>query len=143
MTSRSEADLVKRLKAFVSSAIGWTGVSVDRSDLPAVDEPKTEARLRMLVKAGVAGAVLLTGLLGALSWRMALRAAQDADWVAHAHEVSAALELTLRHLIDVETGARGFALTGHQPFLEPYNLGKNAVSLDLQALRRLIVEPDQ
>jgi CHASE3 domain sensor protein len=108
-----------------------------------MEEPETEARLRKLVKAGVAGALLLTGLLGALSWRMALQAAEDADWVAHAHEVSATLELTLRHVVDVETGARGFALTGHEPFLEPYNSGSYAVSLDLQTLRTLVVEPDQ
>jgi PAS domain S-box-containing protein len=147
----------------IAGFIGWTTFIVDRSDrererledalqlrhdqldrlLNVVDEPETEARLRMLVKAGVAGAVLLTGLLGALSWRMAQQAAQDADWVAQAHEVSATLELTLRHLVDVETGARGFAMTGHEAFLEPYSSGQNAVSLDLEALRRLVVEPDQ
>ena len=147
----------------IAGFIGWTTFIVDRSDrerkrleealhlrqdhldrlLNAVEEPETEARLRKLVKGGVAGAVLLTGLLGVLSWRMALQAAADADWVAHAHEVSATLELTLRHLIDVETGARGFALTGHEPFLEPYNSGRYAVSHDLKALRTLIVDPPQ
>jgi len=147
----------------IAGFIGWTAFIVDRSDrerkrleealqlrqehvdrlLNAVEEPETEARLRRLVKSGVAGAVLLTGLLGVLSSRMALQAAEDADWVAHVHEVSATLELTLRHLVDVETGARGFALTGHEPFLEPYESGKHAVSLDLQALRTLVVEPDQ
>jgi PAS domain S-box-containing protein len=104
---------------------------------------ETGARLLRLVKAGVAGAVLLTGLLGALAWRMSLQTAQDADQVAHAHEVSATLEVTLRHLIDVETGARGFALTGLEPFLKPYTSGKDAVSLNLQALRGMVVAPDQ
>ena len=111
--------------------------------LPSVEEPETGARLRKLVKAGVAGAVLLTAFLGLLSWLMAQQAAEDADWVAHAHEVGATLELTLRHLVDVETGARGFALTGYGPFLEPYDSGKRAVGLDLQALRTLVKEPDQ
>jgi len=49
-------------------------------------------------------ALLLTGALGMLSWHNAQRAAEDADWVAHTHEVSTTLELTLRHLLDVETG---------------------------------------
>jgi len=149
--------------SMIAGFIGWTTFIVDRSDrerkrleealqlrqehldrlLNTMEEPETEARLRKLVKAGVAGAVLLTGLLGLLSWRMALQAAEDADWVAHAHEVSARLELTLRHLTDAETGARGFVLTGHEPFLEPYNSGNYAVTLDLQALRTLIGEPDQ
>ena len=116
---------------------------MDDRSVDAVEEPETEPRLRRLVKGGVAAAVLLTGLLGLLSWRMAVQAAEDADWVAHAHDVSATLELTLRHLVDVETGARGFALTGHEPFLEPYNSGKYAVGLDLQALRTLVVESHQ
>jgi PAS domain S-box-containing protein len=149
--------------SMIAGFVGWTTFMVDRSDrerkrleealqlhqehqdrsVNAVEEPETEARLRRLVKAGVAGAVLLTGLLGLLSWRMAVQAAEDADWVAHAHDVSATLELTLRHLVDVETGARGFALTGHEPFLEPYNSGKYAVGLDLQALRTLVMESHQ
>ena len=79
--------------------------------LSTMEEPETEARLRKLVKVGVAGAVLLTGLLGLLSWRMELQAAADADWVAHSHKEYATLELTLRDLVDVETGARGFALS--------------------------------
>jgi PAS domain S-box-containing protein len=114
----------------------------DRS-INAAEEPETEARLRRLVKAGVAGSVLLTGLLGLLSWRIAVQATEDADWAAHAHDVSATLELTLRHLIDVETGARGFGLTGYEPFLEPYSSGKYAVALDQQVLRALVVESHQ
>ena len=149
--------------SMIAGFVGWITVMIDRSDrerkrleevlqlrqehldrlLNAVEEPETEARLRRLVKGGVAGAVLLTGLLGLLSWRMAVQAAEDADWVAHAHDVSATLELTLRHLVDVETGARGFALTGYEPFLDPYNSGKYAIGLDLQALRTLVVESHQ
>ena len=149
--------------SMIAGFVGWTTFMIDRSDrerkrleealqlhpvyqgrfVHAVEERETEVRLRRLVKGGIAGAVLLTGLLGLLSWRMAAQAAEDADWVAHAHEVSSTLELTLRHLVDVETGARGFALTGHEPFLEPYKAGKDAVGLDLQALRTLVVESHQ
>jgi CHASE3 domain sensor protein len=122
--------------SMIAGFIGWTIFIVNRSDrerkrveealqlpqehldrlLNMMEEPENEARLRKLAKAGVAGALLLTGLLGLLSWRMALQAAEDADWVAHAHQVTATLEVTLRHVVDVETGARGFALTGHEPF---------------------------
>ncbi len=149
--------------SMIGAFVGWTAFIVDRSDrertrleealqlreghldrlLNTMEEPETEVRQRKLVKAGVAGAVLLTGLLGMLSWRIALQAAEDVDWVAHSHEVSATLELTLRHLTDVETGARGFALTGHEPFLEPYNAGSFAVTSDLQKLRTLFADPDQ
>ena len=79
-----------------------------------------------------------------LSWRIAQQAAEDSDWVAHTHEVITTLEVTLRHLVDVESGGRGFALTGSEPFLAPYEAGKYGVSQDLQALRLLVVDnPDQ
>ena len=76
------------------------------------EEPESEKRLRRRVQAGFGAAVLLTALLGFLSWRNARDAVADAAWVAHTHEVSAALELSLRRLLDVESGGRGFALTG-------------------------------
>ncbi|MGA2813747.1 MAG: PAS domain S-box protein, partial [Candidatus Acidiferrum sp.] len=104
---------------------------------------QTEKLLRRKANAAFAVAFFLTVLLSSLSWRTSRRAAEDADWVAHTHEVSTALEVTLRHLVDVETGARGFAMTGHEIFLEPYEAGKNAVSEDLAALNDFMVGDDQ
>jgi PAS domain S-box-containing protein len=120
-------------------------VSKEQIDRPPdrIEEPEAEAVLRRKVHAGFAMAVLLTGMLGLLSWRMAQQAADDADWVGHTHEVSTALEATLRHLVDVESGCRGFALTGYESYLEPYESGKYAVDQDLHALRLLIADPDQ
>jgi PAS domain S-box-containing protein len=118
----------------------------DHSDADLInltEERQDEKPLRRKVNAAFAVALLLTVLLSFLSWRTAQRAAGDANWVAHTHEVSTTLEVTLRHLVDVETGARGFALTGHEIFLEPYATGKYAVSQDLPALRVLMVDGDQ
>ena len=53
------------------------------------------------------------------------------------------LESALRHSLDVETGGRGFAETGSLQFLEPYELGRPALSQDLHALRLLVVTRDQ
>lgn len=100
----------------------------------------SESKFRSKLIAGFALAVILTCLLGFLSWRGAQQAAEDADWVAHTNEVSMTLEATLRHLVDVESGGRGFVLTGHPAFLEPYETGKNAVGKDLLRLRLLSVD---
>jgi PAS domain S-box-containing protein len=108
--------------------------------LDRIEEPQAEVKLRRKVKLGFAFAIVLTSLLGFLSWRMAQHAAEDADWVTHTREVSATLEATLRHLVDVETGGRGFALTGSEPFLQPYEAGKYAVGQDLLALRLLVAD---
>jgi CHASE3 domain sensor protein len=88
--------------------------------LDQIGKPESNARFRRLAHACVVVAIVLTGMVGILSWRISQRAAEDAAWVAHTYNVTATLELTLRNLDDVETGARGFALTGQDRLLEPY-----------------------
>jgi PAS domain S-box-containing protein len=121
--------------------------SVNKSNEAGLDQQMnasllnaSESKFRSKLIAGFALAVILTCLLGFLSWRGAQQAAEDADWVAHTNEVSMTLEATLRHLVDVESGGRGFVLTGHPAFLEPYETGKNAVGKDLLRLRLLSVD---
>ncbi len=140
--------------------IGWVVYMMDRSEtanaeqpsklrpligapLGLREEPEAEIRLRHWVKFSGITAVLLMSLLGLLSWHMAQQAQRDASYVAHTHQASAALQLTLRHLVDTETGARGFFLTGQTSFLEPYETGRRAVLVDMPTLRKLIVDPDQ
>jgi PAS domain S-box-containing protein len=106
--------------------------------LNQIEEPKPEAQLLRRARASLAVAVIVMGALGILSWRIAHQAAQNADWVAHTYEVIGTMERTLRHLDDVETGARGFAMTGQNRFLEPYISGLNATRLDLEKLRTLL-----
>ena len=150
--------------AMLAGFIAWMAFIIDRSDaerkkveealhvskeeldrlLGRIEEPRAEAVLRRRVAVGFAVAVLLTGLMGLLSWRNAQQAAEDAAWIAHTHEVMTTLEATFRHLDDVETGARGFALTGNEQFLQPYESGEYGVGHDLHALRLLVMDnPDQ
>jgi PAS domain S-box-containing protein len=140
--------------------IGWVIYMMDRSETinakknftlqplsgPPLDlreEPEAEIRLRHWVKFSGVTAVLLMSLLGLLSWHMAQQAQRDAAWVTRTHQASAAVQLTLRHLVDTESGARGFFLTGQTNFLEPYEAGRRAVLVDMPTLRKLIVDPDQ
>jgi len=106
------------------------------------DSPVDKA-LRHWGAGGIALAALLTSFMGFLSWRSAGKAAEDADWVAHTHAAMATLATTLKDAVDVETGARGFAVTGEEAFLEPYQEGQTTVAQDLETLRQLIVGPAQ
>jgi PAS domain S-box-containing protein len=85
-------------------------------------------------------ALLLVIFLSWLTFRNAERATEDADWVAHTQEVNTALETMLRDVVDLETGTRGYALSGHDSFLEPYLGAERKIENDLQRLRRLTAD---
>ncbi len=108
-----------------------------------IDAP-IEAPLRRRVTAGFVVALLLTIFIGFLSWRGARLAADDADWVAHTYAVMDALELTAKHVIESETAARGFALTGQAPLLTHYETARGAMAQDEDSLRHLTADnPNQ
>jgi PAS domain S-box-containing protein len=99
-----------------------------------------EAPLRHRVTVGFLVAVLLTILVGLSSWRGARRAEQDEYWVSHTHEVMETVQRTLRHVIEAETSARAFALTGQEPLLANYQKSHENISTDEDALRRLTAD---
>jgi PAS domain S-box-containing protein len=103
-----------------------------------------EARLRRKMLIGFFVALFLTGLMGFLAWYSTQQAANDSDWGAHTQAVMTKLESTVLHVIDVQTGARGFALIGHEQFLQPYRAGQSAIGQDVDELRHLTADnPDQ
>jgi PAS domain S-box-containing protein len=134
-----------RAKSHAPSRFGTTALKIAQGQLEwdRIDEPESDKRLLRKAVWAFAMALLLTVALGLLAWRNLQRSAADADWVARTHQVSTTLELTLRHLIDMETGGRGFALTGDEQFLQPCEIGKGAVSENLQELHVLIADHDQ
>jgi PAS domain S-box-containing protein len=111
------------------------------SENPALaDERETENHSRRRVAAGAGVAMLLAACLGVFAWRMTQTAEQDCDRVVHSYEASSRLELALRHADDVETGVRGFALTGHEAFLQPYESGKRGLASDIEQLPSLVTQ---
>jgi signal transduction histidine kinase/CHASE3 domain sensor protein len=99
-----------------------------------------EPWLQQKVALGFLGAMLLTSSLGWLSWRNKKNASAQADSVAHTYTVINQLERTLEHVVDVETGARGFAATGQDQFLDPFNSAQVLLVQDLASLQRLTAE---
>lgn len=57
-----------------------------------------------------------------------------AVWVVHTQEVIAKLQKLQKLLIDMETGERGFLITGKEKFLEPYNKGNEGFHLTIENL---------
>jgi PAS domain S-box-containing protein len=107
---------------------------------PVAQGQENELRLNRRVTIAVSIASLLTALLGLLSWQMSQLAAKESDRVVHTYQASRRLQLALRHADDVETGVRGFALTGVDQFLEPYETGREALARDFEQLPTLITD---
>jgi PAS domain S-box-containing protein len=104
-----------------------------------VDVP-IEALLRRRVTGGLIVAVLLTVFLSFVSWRSARRADQDAYWVSHTHEVMATIQGTSRDVLETETSARAFALSGQEQLLAHYRTAHETVFVDEDALRHLTAD---
>ena len=85
-------------------------------------------------------AVLITGLMSFLSWRSTRIAANDSDWVAHTYAVMEKLETMSADVVEVETSARGFALTGQDLVLKHYENIQGTVERDLKAVQELIAD---
>lgn len=83
----------------------------------------------------IAGLLLATLLVVAgvcvTGWWSARRVAETWRWVDHTHRVLYEVQAVLTQAVSVQTGARGFALTGEERFLDPYQAG-------LQGLRQTI-----
>nr|WP_243237408.1 methyl-accepting chemotaxis protein [Heliobacterium chlorum] len=58
----------------------------------------------------------------------------------HTYEVMGEADAILASLINMETGERGFALTGKEEFLEPYNNGKSSFQEHYAKIKRLTAD---
>ena len=94
-------------------------------------------RLRSKITAGLVTAMLVLVVAAASFWAL-LRAAHSFEEVQHASRVLLEQQKLLAGLTDVETAARGFALTGDSAFLEPYERARSSVPESLETLRRLM-----
>ncbi len=106
---------------------------------PSFDAP-IDAPLRRKTTVGFVVAVLLTVFIGLSSWRGARRAEQDAYWVSHTHEVMETIQRVSRHLIEAETSARAFVLTGQEPLLAHYQAARDKIYRDEGTLRLLTAD---
>ncbi|MEW5012132.1 MAG: CHASE3 domain-containing protein, partial [Cycloclasticus sp.] len=91
----------------------------------------------------IAGFALPIGLMVALSTTAFINTrnlVETNQWVQHTQEVIAgALELQTS-MLNMETGERGFLITGKDTFLEPYLAAKKNWSVDVADLKRLVAD---
>ncbi|MFZ6649268.1 response regulator [Undibacterium sp. TJN25] len=59
-------------------------------------------------------------------------------WVEHTERVIGNANETIKLSVDLETGMRGFIITGNESFLAPYKLGKPKISAEMDSLNELV-----
>ena len=85
-------------------------------------------------------AVVVFVFVGAISFWSTKQLVSASEWRKHTYEVLRNLDDLLSSLTDVETGERGYALTGEETYLEPYQHGSERVDQCLKEVRRLTLD---
>ena len=111
------------------SAVGFTGAA-----------PSLSSRQDLLIIAGFVLSIAILTALGGLSFRyMAAEAEADRSF-NHTQVVIGDLDRLVSSMKDVETGQRGFVITGDEKFLGPYKAALGDVKSRMAELKRLTVD---
>ncbi len=87
--------------------------------------------------------ILLFFILIGLTFRTSQDVAKSNEIEERTFIVLGKLERLLSQTLDIETGSRGYAITGNEEFLQPYLNGRESAWITLDSLRELVVDPDQ
>ncbi len=129
---RLTAMAVHTAGAFLALGVGLFAITRQQSKLTWVVGKGTTSAF--------AAALTLMIALGAVTYRTTRNMEEAARWVAHTNEVRFHLSELSAAVLNVETGQRGFVLTGMEMFLEPFSTGMNQIPLEIAALRRLTAD---
>ena len=107
-----------------------------KSGFPGLDQKGFRSFLRRTVVFPFVAALILAGT--------ALWAAFDLyasmQWVDHTDQVIGQSRCLLRLLVDMETGERGYLVTGNDAFLQPYQEASNEIDSEFQGLLHLVAD---
>jgi signal transduction histidine kinase len=92
------------------------------------------------VIAGFGTALAILILVGVLSYRSMVQSDDDRQWVTHTHQVLEKLDAVLTNLLDIETGERGYIITGEGSYLDPYNDALDRVHQNVKDVRELTAD---
>jgi signal transduction histidine kinase len=75
-----------------------------------------------------------------LSYRSLLRIDTDEYWEVHSYQVVGGLDILISDFENMETGERGYVITGQDAFLQPYTTALLDVSVRIKTLQELTVD---
>ena len=77
-------------------------------------------------------------VISSITYLSILRQANTTQWVEHTHKVIGDGHNLIKLLVDMETGKRGYLITGKANFLEPYFSAKAVWNDELEQLQELV-----
>ena len=82
--------------------------------------------------------IIIVALYGAFSFYGLTSLMSNNAWVEHTHRAIAAANEIEKLAIDLETGERGFLITGRDEFLEPYNVAEGRMFRKISETKTLV-----
>lgn len=96
---------------------------------------------KMFLGFGIVTLIMLTVI--ANTYINFVKESKAVEWNVHTYEVIHESDAILISLINMETGARGYAITGNDSFLEPYNQGKTSYEQHYNKIKELTADNPQ
>ncbi len=103
--------------------------------MPTSSSPNLTVARRLTLAFGAIVLILLA--VAGATWTTASRLAEADRWNTHTYKVLGTASGMLENMINMETGARGFIVSGKDHFLEPWNAGRTAFDKYWDEAKRL------
>ncbi|MEM8796360.1 MAG: CHASE3 domain-containing protein [Pseudomonadota bacterium] len=126
-----DARTMNDMASIVGEARGKTYFDQFRGQLATF----VEREQKLLEERERASEVASTNLLNNLA-----QVREAAAWVQHTQKVIAAANEIVTNAVNMETGMRGFVVTGDEAFLEPYNAGSKLLETSLSELQKTVAD---
>ena len=95
-------------------------------------------RTQLLTGFGVLLAVIL--IVAGISYQTTQSLLQTNAWVKHTQEVMTKTRLVQKLVVDMQTGKRGFLITGEEEYLAPYDEARQAYEREMRNLKELVAD---
>ncbi|QNM98130.1 methyl-accepting chemotaxis protein [Chitinimonas koreensis] len=89
---------------------------------------------------GFSAVIALLLVLAGVAYVNVIRLSDAVRWNNHTYEVIREGQSMLEHMLNVQTGARGYLLTADERFLEPFRLGRESVLRHYERIRTLTAD---
>jgi signal transduction histidine kinase len=106
-------------------------------------EPKVRLPRNAFLWSGFVIALLILGSLEWIGLRQEAKMMESTVWIAQTHDMESELNRMLALVDDIESGVRGYILTGNSAFLAPYETARIKIPDQQRLLMSLITDPKQ